>query len=135
MSKLFEVVNVSVSIARSRDEVYAFASDGANMPKWATGLAGESMRKVDGEWIAEGPLGTVKVKFVPRNDFGVLDHDVHLPSGDVVHNPVRIIPNGDGCTVIFTLLKLPGVTKEKLDEDTTWVEKDLTKLKELLEKA
>jgi hypothetical protein len=27
--------------------------------------------------------------FVPRNDYGVLDHFVTLPSGETVHNPRR----------------------------------------------
>jgi hypothetical protein len=29
--------------------------------------------------------------FVPRNEYGVLDHEVTLPSGESVHNPMRVI--------------------------------------------
>ena len=65
----------------------------------------------------------------------VLDHDVVLESGETVHNPMRAVPNGDGSTVIFTLLRLPGVSAEKLEEDARWVERDLVRLKELLEAA
>ena len=105
---LRDVTNISVSIRRSPKEVYAFASNGENLPRWASGL-GDSVRSVDGEWIADGPLGRIVVRFVAPNDLGVLDHDVVLPSGATVHNPMRVVPNGSGSTVIFTLLRSPEV--------------------------
>ena len=129
---LRDVTNISVSIRRSPKEVYAFASNGENLPRWASGL-GDSVRSVDGEWIADGPLGRIVVRFVAPNDLGVLDHDVVLPSGATVHNPMRVVPNGSGSTVIFTLLRLPGVSEGKFSEDAKWIEKDLTTLKGLLE--
>jgi hypothetical protein len=129
---LFEVRNISVSILRSPKEVYAFTSNGENLSRWASGL-GRSVRQADGEWIADGPLGHIVVRFAPPNDLGVLDHDAVLPSGATVHNPMRVVPNGSGSTVIFTLLRLPGVSEAKFAEDAKWVEKDLTTLKGLLD--
>jgi hypothetical protein len=38
-----------------------------------------------------------------RNDFGVLDHVVALPSGESVYNPLRVIPDGEASEVVFTL--------------------------------
>ena len=61
-------------------QVYEFASNPENLPKWAAGLSG-SIRKVNEEWIAESPMGRVKVKFAEKNKFRVWDHDVSLPSG------------------------------------------------------
>jgi hypothetical protein len=75
------------------------------------------------------------VRFAAPNDLGVLDHDVILPSGATVHNPMRVVPDGPGSTVIFTLLRLPGVSEAKFTHDAKWVEKDLTTLKELLEES
>ncbi|HEX4445220.1 MAG TPA: hypothetical protein VH044_00730 [Polyangiaceae bacterium] len=132
MNGLFEVRNLSVGILRAPKDVYAFASNGENLPRWASGL-GRTIRNVGGEWIADGPLGRVTVRFAPANDLGVLDHDVALESGATVHNPLRVVPNGAGSTVIFTLLRLPGVSEQKFADDAKWVEKDLTTLKELLE--
>jgi hypothetical protein len=131
-SGLLEAKTISVSILRSPQEVYAFASDGENLPRWASGL-GSSVRSVDGGWVADGPLGRITVRFAPPNELGVLDHDVVLPSGTTVHNPMRVVPNGPGSTVTFTLLRLPGVSEEKFADDARWVEKDLTVLKGLLE--
>jgi len=73
------------------------------------------------------------VRFVKRNAFGVLDHDVVLESGATIHNPIRVVPNGAGSEVMFTLLRQAGVPAEKFAEDAKAVERDLRTLKALLE--
>ena len=75
----FTAKHISVSINRSAAQVYEFASNPENLPKWAAGLSG-SIKKVNDDWITESPIGRVKVKFAEKNKFGVLDHDVTLPS-------------------------------------------------------
>jgi hypothetical protein len=130
--KPLEVRHISVSIDRPPAEVYGFASTIENLPRWATGL-GKSIQQVDGEWVAESPMGKVRVRLAERNGFGVLDHDVILESGETVHNPMRVIPNGAGSEVVFTLFRQPDVPAEKFAEDARWVEKDLRTLKSLLE--
>jgi hypothetical protein len=72
-------------------------------------------------------------RFAPANPLGVAGHDVAL-DGDTVHNPMRVIPNGAGSSVIVTLLRRPGVPEQHFDEDARTVEKDLTTLKALLER-
>lgn len=133
MDGLLEVRNVTVSIRRSPGDVYAFISSGENIPRWATGL-GAGIRRVDGDWIAEGPLGSVRVRFVPPNDLGVADHDVVLETGVTAHNPLRVVPNGTGSTVIFTLMRQPGVSGEQFHEDAETVKRDLETLKAILER-
>jgi hypothetical protein len=92
------------------------------------------VRRVDGEWVAEGPLGSVRVRFTPPNDLGVADHDVLLPTGETVRNPIRVLPNGTGSSVVFTLMRLAGVSEQQFDDDTQAVKRDLDTLKGLLEK-
>ena len=133
MTTLHEVRHVSVSIDRPPNEVYAFASKRENLPRWATGLAG-TIANVNGEWIADAPSGKVKVRFAERNELGVLDHDVVLESGDRIHISLRVVPNGSGSEVVFTLVRQPGISDEKFDEDARWVKKDLDVLKQLLER-
>jgi hypothetical protein len=74
------------------------------------------------------------VKFVERNSFGVLDHAVTLESGVTVHNPMRVLPNGDGSEFVFTLIRRPGMSDEQFAKDKTAVENDLKTLKDLLER-
>jgi len=64
-----------------------------NLPRWASGI-GTSIANVNGGWIAQTPQGPVKVRFAPRNDLGVLDHYVTLPTGVKIYIPLRVIPNG-----------------------------------------
>ncbi|MCQ4197060.1 SRPBCC family protein [Streptomyces parvulus] len=125
--------HVSVHIDRTVDEVYAYASDPANLPAWAHGL-GESMEQVDGRWFAaSSPMGRVEVAFVPRNELGVLDHHVTLPSGQTVHNPVRVIADGAGSEVVFTVRRQPGTSDADFERDASTVAADLARLKELLD--
>jgi len=48
-------------------------------------------------------MGRVIFTFVPRNEYGVLDHDVTLPAGEVMYNPMRVIADEDHCEVVFAL--------------------------------
>ena len=127
------VEHISVFINRRPAEVYAFASDPGNLPRWAAGLARSEVSQEGDEWVADSPMGKVRIRFVPENAYGVLDHDVTLESGVTVHNPMRVVPNGDGSEFIFTLFRQPEMSDEKFAEDRAAVEKDLRTLKELLE--
>jgi len=131
---MHEVIHISIYIARPPAAVYEFTSDPGNLPRWAAGLARSEVRRDGDEWIAEAPFGKVRVRFVRRNPFGVVDHDVTLESGVTVHNPMRVIPNGEGSEFVFTLIRPPGGSDQQFAEDKAAVEKDLMTLKELLER-
>jgi hypothetical protein len=134
MSMTHQVRHISVSIDRPPDEVYSFVSNPENLPKWATGLGG-SIKKVNGEWIADAPMGKVMIRFAEENKFGILDHEVVLESGVTINNPMRVFANGKGSEIFFTLIRQPEVSDEKFAQDARWVEKDLKILKGLLEKG
>jgi hypothetical protein len=75
------------------------------------------------------------VRFSERNPFGVLDHWV-TPRADVqIYIPLRVVANGDGCELIFTLFRQPGMGQEKFDADADWVKRDLNAAKLFLEAA
>ena len=128
----FKSRHISVSIKQSADQVYEFASNPENLPKWASGLSG-FIKNVNGDWVAESPMDKVKIEFAVQNIFGVLDHDVTLSSGEKFYNPMRVFPNNDGSELIFTLYLRPGMTDQVFAEDAATVAKDLQKLKTLLE--
>ena len=129
----FMAKHICISIERSAAEVYEFASNPENLPQWAGGLSG-SIKKVHDEWIAEAPMGTVKVRFAERNKFGVLDHEVTLGSGIKFYNPMRIFPNSDGSEVIFTLYRQADMPDQRFADDAGSIQRDLIKLKSLLER-
>jgi hypothetical protein len=129
-----ESKHISESIDRPAADVYRYASDPANLPAWAPGL-GSSVQNIDGRWFVETPAGPAGFAFVERNEFGVLDHEVTLPSGEVIYNPMRVVPIGDGCEVVFTLRRLPDMSIEDFERDAGLVQADLTQLKQVVEAA
>ncbi|MCX5281656.1 SRPBCC family protein [Streptomyces sp. NBC_00198] len=127
--------HLSVHVDRTADEVYAYAADPENLPAWALGLGG-SIKRIDGQWVAESsPMGRVVVTFVPRNELGVIDHHVTLPSGETVYNPVRVIGDGEGSEVVFTLRRQPQMSDADFERDAAMVTGDLNRLRELMESA
>ncbi|MEH6564400.1 MAG: SRPBCC family protein [Halopseudomonas sp.] len=130
---MFEATHISLFIARRPTEVYAFASNPLNLPRWATGLATAEIRWQRDAWIAQAPFGAVKITFAEPNAFGVMDHDVELESGQTFHNPMRVIANGAGSEFIFTLLRQPEMSDDQFATDKLAIETDLKRLKELLE--
>jgi hypothetical protein len=123
---------MSVSIEASPQSVYDFASDPANLPRWASGLGG-SIRFQDGTWVIESPDGAMIFEFVEKNGFGVLDHIVTLKSGEKFYNPMRVIPNGSGSEIIFTLFQTPDMDDQRFAQDAKIVESDLRTLKRVIE--
>src|SRR3954454_6866878 len=121
--------HISIHIDTPPAVVYAFAADVGHLPRWAAGLA-RSPVSVDGEeLLVDSPMGTVRVRFVPPNEYGVLDHVVTLPSGEQVLNPLRVLPDGEGCEVVFTVRRRPGMTDEQFDADCRAVAADLDALR------
>ena len=127
--------HLSVHVDRSAEQVYRYVADPEHLPQWAAGLGG-SIEQREGRWVADSPMGEVEVRFVPENPFGVLDHDVTLPDGTTVTNPLRVLPDGAaGCEVVFTLRRAEGVTDEAFDADAAAVRSDLATLRRLMEAA
>ncbi|QIK76638.1 SRPBCC family protein [Nocardioides piscis] len=125
--------HISIVVERPASEVYDFAADPLNLPQWAAGLADAEVTRVGDSWVTESPMGPVSFTFAPPNGFGVLDHDVTLPSGQVVHNPLRVIADGSRCEVVFTLRQRPETSDEEFERDADAVARDLTALKSVVE--
>ena len=122
---------ITVSIDRPPAEVYAFVSNPANFSKFAAFV--DAVEQRDGQWILETSAGSMPVRFVAKNDLGVLDHTVTMPSGLQVVNAMRVIANGGGSEVLFTLIHRPDMSEEQFAADGRAVETDLRTLKSLLE--
>lgn len=129
--KLYNSRILSVSIKRDPRTVYEFILNLENLPKWA-GQAFQSIKKQNGEWIVETPQGAAKVRITERNEFGILDHYVRTSSGVEVFVPMRVVQNGDGSEVIFTLFQTEDMSDQNYAKDIAMVERDLQKLKDII---
>lgn len=124
--------HVSTVIRSSPAEVYAVASDPVRLPDWAAGLA---MAEVDADGdtlVVDSPMGLVRVRFVPPNDLGVLDHEVTLPNGTTVYNPLRVLPHPDGAEVVMTVRQLSD-DDDEFEQDASAVATDLDRLRAVVE--
>lgn len=128
---MYPAHTVSVGMAVDPKTVYSYVSSPAHLPLWAPGFV-KSIKQQGDCWVAETPLGQATFRFAPANELGVLDHDVDLPSG-TFHNPMRVIPNGAGSEVLFTVLQLPDMSDEQLQQDLDAIRADLDKLRTVLE--
>ncbi|MET9327023.1 SRPBCC family protein [Tsukamurella sp. NPDC003166] len=122
--------HISVVIRRPAEEVYEFARDPENLVAWAAGLA-TGVRRDGDDLLTDSPMGEVRVRFAPDNPFGVLDHDVTLPDGTVVNNPLRVLTHPDGAEVLFTVRRL-GASDAEFERDCATVRADLERLRDLL---
>lgn len=140
---LHNVRTLSVNVERHFDDVAMFLAEPLNFPIWATGLSEGLAPGTQGsgaapdEWIAKAAPnsdeGTVFIRFSPPNEFGIADHWVRLPDGSIVYVPLRVVRNGAGTTVSLTLFQQPNMDDAQFDADAEWVQRDLVKLKMVLE--
>jgi hypothetical protein len=128
---------LSISINSKPKIVYEFVLNLENLPKWAKMFC-HSIKLLNGEWIAEILQEQAKIRITKRNDFGILDHYIKLlssPNVDEVFVPMRVVQNGYGSEVIFTIFRLAGVAEERYAEDIRMVEQDLKNLKSIVEES
>lgn len=127
--------HLGISVAAPADAVYTYVADPAHLKAWAAGLARSTVERAGDDWVVESPMGRVRVGFAPVNDFGVLDHTVTLPDGEQVLNPLRVIPDGEGCEVVFTVRQRAGMSDADFERDCRAVLTDLEALRSLLEQG
>jgi len=125
---------VSVGINCEPGRVYEFVSNPENLPTWATAFC-RSVRRLDGEWIIDTPQGPVKIRFVSKNDAGILDHYVSPVPGVAIYVPMRVVPNGSGSEVLLTVFQQPDMPDDQFAQDLRLVEQDLNSLKRALENS
>ncbi len=63
----------------------------------------------------------------------MIDHTVRMGNGLEVENPLRVVRNGDGAEVMFTLFRRPDQDDAAFEADAAHVRKDLETLKALME--
>lgn len=129
---MYRSQTITASIARAPAEVSAFIRDYARLPEWLSFITG--IREDAGRWQIETPAGVMRIEFVPANDFGVVDHRVWLADGQEFYNPMRVVANGAGSEVLFTLYQTPGMSDEQFAADAQTVQADLENLRRLLER-
>lgn len=131
MPREFKVV--SETVAAPAHAVYEFARWREHLHRWASGLASADIEEEGDHWVvADSPMGRIEIRMAPRNDFGVLDHDVTMPDGTTTHNAFRVTSVDEGCALTFVVLRQAGAGDEAFAADAAHVLRDLKALKDLV---
>lgn len=124
---------IGISILRPFDEVYAYLSKPSNFEHWAAIEPDTFKPLADGDWQGETTFGFRHFRFTPPNPFGVLDHAIFVPGGEMLYTPMRVVPNDEGTELTFTFLQRAGMDDAQFDSAIEWIMTDFLALKSLLE--
>ena len=128
---------VKVTIDKPFEEVTRYVSDPSSAHEWATEFFGGPLRAVEGEeYIATVPMMGGEVRYRQDVDAkrGVVDVYIAPKGADFGPPlPVRVVPNGDGADVLWTLARFPGTPDEAWQAGLGSMERELYNLKRLLE--
>lgn len=136
---MFETKTLTVSIDASFETVFNDLSEPTTHPEWAVEFFhGKAERRGDGEIVANVPRmgGAVRIKVDSDVSSGVID--VFLAPGEQAFGspiPVRLLENGSGVDVLWTLARSPGMPDTAWTEGLNSMQAELQKLKARHEKS
>ena len=123
----------SVDIPASPDKVFAFLANPMNWPQYAVVNLRSVSPGQDGWFRAVTKFGEGALKVNAVKELGVFDHIWKDPQATwQVFS--RVVPNGEGATVMMTLFQPAVMTDRQFDEAMEEMEKEMKKLKEILER-
>lgn len=132
MKKIARSAIKHVDIQAPRERVFSFLVNPMNWPQYAVvNLRSVSPGK-DGWFKAVTKFGEGQIKVRGLKDFGILDHTWKDPQA-TWDAYCRVVPNGDGSTVMFTLFQPPVMNDQQFDQAMKEMDTEMAKLKEILE--
>lgn len=130
--KVTRSITKSIDLRVAPDLAYAYLSDLMNWPKWAIVNMRSVRPRLDGWYETETRQGRGQLKLQANKQFGLLDHIWKDPQASWTV-PARLVANGEGCTFMMTFFQPPAMDDAAFDAASQEVEKELSKLKEILE--
>jgi hypothetical protein len=128
---------VKVTIDRPFDEVARYVGDPSSAHEWATEFFAGPLKATKGdEFVATVPMmgGEVRYRQDADLDKGVIDIYLAPRGGNFGPPlPVRVLPNGGGADVLYTLAQFPGTSDQAWQAGLQSMARELENLKQLLE--
>ncbi len=128
-----ETATVTMTIEAPPESVSTDLADPSSHLEWATEFfSGPAEDQGDGTWRMNVPRmgGPVLMRIDGDTTQGVIDMylaPVGVPFGAPL--PVRVVPNGDGCDVLFTLAKFQNQSDHKWAAGLQSMKRELRNLK------
>ncbi|HUO33419.1 MAG TPA: SRPBCC family protein [Candidatus Acidoferrum sp.] len=122
----------SIDIQATVDKTFAFLADPLNWPRYAVVNLRSVTPGQNGWFKAVTKFGEGEIKVDGVEEFGILDHVWKDPQASwKVY--CRVVPNGDGSTVMMTLFQPPVMNDQMFDHAMKEMDIEMAKLKEVLE--
>ena len=123
---------IHLSLSRSAADVYAWLARPRNYAQWAA-VTGPMTQIGPQDWGIDTPFGPRLVRFCEANTLGVLDHAVYRAGEEPVMFPMWVVPNGEGCELIFVFFRRDDMTAEQFESSLEWINTDFLTLRSMLE--
>jgi hypothetical protein len=132
MKKIARSAMKSVDIQASPEKAFAFLANPMNWPQYAVVNLRSVSRGQDGWFHAVTKFGEGALKVRAVKELGVFDHVWKDPQATwQVYS--RVVPNGDGATVMMSLFQPAVMSDQQFDEAMNQMDTEMKKLKEILE--
>ncbi len=132
MKKISRSAVKFADIAAPPERIYAFLSNPMNWPRYAVVNLKSVSPGRDGWFKAVTKFGEGEIKVDGVKEFGILDHVWRDPQAAwKVYS--RVVPNGEGSTVMLTLFQPPVMSDAQFDLAMKEMDIEMAKLKELME--
>lgn len=130
--KVSRSITKSVDLSVAPERAFAYLSDPMNWPRWAVVNMKSVRPRIDGWYETETRQGKGQLKMLANKALGLLDHVWKDPQASWTV-PARVVPNSEGCTLMMTFFQPPVLDDAAFEAAAQEVEKELNKLKEILE--
>lgn len=124
----------SVDIQAPFERAFGFLANPMNWPLYAV-VNLRSVKPGDNGWFKiVSKFGEGEIKLSPVKELGICDHQWRDPQANWTV-PLRVVPNGDGVTVMMTLFQPPVMTDQQFDQAMSEMDIEMNKLREVLESS
>jgi hypothetical protein len=118
----------TIAIGTPPADVHAFISNPDNFPRWAPGFA-SAVRRDGEQWIVTSAQGDAAIVMAADRDAGTVDV---LRAHDRTRGAfLRVLPNGTGSEILFTLFFAPERPVEAVAAQMRVVEDELDTIRRL----
>ncbi len=125
-------VKKSIVIDAPVSKVFSFVANLANWPKWAIANV-VAVKPGSGDWWAmETRTGLGRIRIRPDEASGVLDYDL-ISSGVQWSVSARVAAKGTGTEFTLEFTPPPSVSQEAFARQVAMADKELARLKQLME--
>jgi hypothetical protein len=126
-----KVIIKTMSVIRNTNTVFEFFKNIKNME--SGGILKDITKAEDGWWKFSTPSGEAKLKHSRvEQELGIIDH-IFVGNGLAWHVYVRIVPNQDGSTVLWTFIRPDGLDDKLFEDQLAVFETEIEGWKKALE--